>query len=77
MIIKLEHKYHFGVISKQQQHVLRQKIQNDGLKSESLSDIEMCDLYVEKCSQGMPSKQLLNTIDSFIDSTYSGNYFLF
>ena len=74
MIIKLEQKYHFGVISKQQQHLLRQQIQRDGVKHETLSDIEMCDLYVEKCSQGTPSKQLLNTIDAFIESTYSGDY---
>ena len=72
MIIKVEQKYHFGVISKQQQTVLSQRIRREARQTENnVSDIERCDRYVARCST-KPSKQLLAEIAAFIDSKYPG-----
>merc|ERR1711935_537741 len=74
MIIKVEQKYHFGVISKQQQTFLSQRLRREARQTENnVSDIERCDRYVARCST-KPSKQLLAEIAAFIDSKYPARH---
>ena len=72
MIIKVEHKHHFGIISKQQQRVIAERLRQNGENEENLSEIELCDRLVEKCAANPQNRKLLHEVDQFIDSKYSG-----
>lgn len=72
MIIKVEQKHHFGIISKQQQRLISERLRQDGEKEENLTEIELCDQLVEKCAANPNNRKLLHEVDQFIDSKYSG-----
>ena len=72
MIIKVEQKHHFGIISKQQQKLISERLRQDGENEENFTEIELCDQLVEKCAANPQSRKLLHEVEQFIDSKYTG-----
>ena len=76
MIIQLEQKHHFGIISQKEREKLRDEILKNEKKikkqkSKKMTEFEICDQFVENVSKFQNDKQFLTKLEKYITSKYS------